>query len=468
MILKKLFLPIDMTKGKPWVVISAFAIPMLIGNLAQQLYATVDSIVVGQYVGDNALAAVGAASPMFNMLIVLFVGISTGAGILVAQYCGAKKREELAFIIGNSMALMFISSLIIMAMAPFVIMPLLEMLNTPDSIIKWAHDYLFIQMIGIAGLAFYNILNGILRGLGDSFSALLYLMIATVLNIVLDLYFVIELNMGVAGVSLATVIAQSVSALFCIRRVLTLKSEFDLKPRHLLLHRTHVRDIIKLGLPSGLTQAIFSMAMVIVQSLSNSYGELFIGANVVVMRVDGFAIMPIFSFGAALTTYAGQNMGAGNTKRILTGAKQGNWLSLAVAGCITLGIIVFCDPLIRLFTNTEELIAMSRQLLYILAPGYIAFALMQAMYGTMRGIGDTMTPMYISILTSVVLRVPLAYLFSYLSTTEELPYGRYESVHVSLLISWLLGAFVTIWFYKKGKWRKVLMEEKNDELALKE
>ena len=200
-LLKKLFAPTDMTEGAPWKKIILFAIPMLIGNIAQQLYNTVDSIVVGRYVGDNALAAVGSASPVLNLLLVLFIGISVGASIMVSQYFGARQKEELASTIGTCITLTALSSLLIMLAGPLVTTPLLRLLNTPESIFGWCSSYLNILFIGVAGMAYYNILSGVLRGLGDSVSALLYLLVATVLNIILDVLFVASFHMGVAGLS---------------------------------------------------------------------------------------------------------------------------------------------------------------------------------------------------------------------------------------------------------------------------
>lgn len=297
MTIKELFAPSDMTVGKPWEKIVIFTIPMLIGNIAQQLYNTVDSIVIGKYVGDNALAAVGSASPILNLLLVLFVGISVGAGVMVSQYFGARQREELSMTIGNCVTLTAISSLIIMFLGAVLSRPLLEMLHTPDSIIDWCTSYLVILMVGCMGSAYYNILCGILRGLGDSISALIYLLVATVLNIILDIVFVSRFQMGVAGVAYATVIAQAVSAILCFWKLLRMTDIFDFKFRHLKMKKKYTLEIIRLGLPSGITQAIFSMAMVIVQSLTNSFGEMVIAANVIIMRVDGFAMMPNFSFG---------------------------------------------------------------------------------------------------------------------------------------------------------------------------
>ena len=336
MTMKELFAPSDMTVGKPWEKIVAFTIPMLIGNIAQQLYNTVDSIVIGKYVGDNALAAVGSASPILNLLLVLFVGISVGAGVMVSQYFGAKQRKELSMTIGNCVTLTAISSIIIMILGAVLSRPLLEMLKTPDSIIDWCTSYLVILMVGCAGSAYYNILCGILRGLGDSISALIYLLVATVINIVLDIVFVSQFHMGVAGVAYATVIAQAISAVLCMWRLMRMTDIFDFRPKYLKMKKQYSMEIIRLGLPSGITQAIFSMAMVIVQSLTNSFGEMVIAANVIIMRVDGFAMMPNFSFGTAMTTYAGQNVGARRMDRVEQGAKQGTLIAVGTSTTITL------------------------------------------------------------------------------------------------------------------------------------
>ena len=451
---KKLFAPADMTVGTPWKSIVAFSIPMLIGNIAQQLYNTVDSIVVGRYVGDNALAAVGSASPLLNLLLVLFIGISVGAGIMVSQYFGAKLREELSRTIGCCITLTALASVLIMVCTPPLLRPMLKMLNTPDSIIDWCNSYLTIMMIGIAGMAYYNILSGILRGMGDSVSALVYLLVATVLNIVLDLLFVAAFDMGVSGVALATVIAQAVSAVLCLFKLMRMSDTFDFGLSYLKLKKKYAFTIVRLGLPSGMTQAILSSAMIIVQSLTNSFGEMLIAANVIIMRVDGFAMMPNFSFGTAMTTYAGQNVGAGKYDRVTKGAKQGTAIAMGVSTVITLTILIFGKYLMGIFTETAELVDLSMRMMRILAVGYIAMAVTQSLSGVMRGAGDTMTPMWISLTTTIVIRVPLAYGISYLTRTAELPYGRKECIFISLLVSWLMGAILTTIFYRKGKWKE--------------
>ena len=457
--IKKLFKATDMTVGVPWKQIVMFTLPMLIGNIAQQLYSTVDSIVVGKYVGDNALSAVGSSAPILNLLLVLFVGISMGAGILVAQYFGAKQREELSYTVGNCITLTAIASGIIMVLAVFVTRPLLVMLKTPESILDWCHGYLLILLVGCIGSAYYNILGGILRGLGDAFSSLVYLLVATIINIILDLLFVAQFNMGVAGVAWATIIAQTVSAILCYRRLTKMMEHFDMGIKYMKLNRKFSMGVIKLGLPSGLTQAIMSLAMITVQSLTNSFGEMFIAANVIVMRVDGFAMLPNFSFGTAMTTYAGQNVGAGKKDRVIQGAKQGTLVAVLTSTVMTGLILLFGKQLMGIFTDTTELVELSRNLMGIIAAGYIAMAVTQSLSGVMRGAGDTLTPMWISLFTTVGVRVPLAYLLVHFSKTAELPQGDRRMVFVSLLCSWLLGAIVTTIFYLKGKWKKIAFGE---------
>ncbi len=458
---RQLFSAHDMTLGAPWKRILEFAIPMLLGNLAQQLYNTADSIIVGRYVGDNALAAVGSASPILNLLLALFVGISTGVGILVAQRFGAKDREQLSVVIGNCISLCAIVSVVTMIVGVCVMRPLLTLLQTPDSIIEWCASYLNIFFLGIAGFSFYNILSGVLRGMGDSLSALLFLLVAAGLNIGLDIWFVAGLNLGVAGVALATVLAQAFSALLCLWKMMRMRDVFDLKLSYIRPRMAPIMNIIRIGLPSGVTQAIFSSAMMVVQSLTNSFGEMVIACNVIVMRVDGFAMMPNFTFGQTMTTYTGQNIGARRIDRVRQGAVQGTLIAVAVSAVLTGAILLFGRPLMGLFTTTEELITLSMRMMSILAVGYIAVSITQCLSGVMRGAGDTMTPMWISLITTVVLRIPTAYGLAFLTRSEAYPKGRPESLFFSMLISWVLGMVITFIAYRFGKWRKRAVQEQS-------
>ena len=354
--LKKLFGAKDMTLGRPWKRIMEFSIPMLLGNLAQQLYNTADSIIVGIYVGDNALAAVGSASPILNLLLALFVGISTGAGIVVSQSFGARDREGLNQSIGNCLALSFIATLVIMVVGPLVTMPLLTLLGTPDSIINWCSSYLNIYFIGIVGFFFYNMLSGVLRGLGDSVSALGFLLVAAALNVILDIVFVANFNMGVAGVSLATVISQAISAVLCFIKLKKMSNIFDLNWKTVKLIPQMAMRILRIGVPSGITQAIMATAGMVVLNLTNAMGETVIACNVIIMRVDGFAMLPNFTFGQAMSVYTGQNVGAGKFDRVTQGVKQGGLIAAAFSTVITVTILFFGHILFGLFTDTPELI----------------------------------------------------------------------------------------------------------------
>ena len=451
--IKKLFQTVDMTEGDPLQKIVLFAIPMLLGNIAQQLYNTVDSIIVGRFVGDNALAAVGSAGPILNLMLVLFIGISIGVGIMVAQYFGARQREELSRTIGSCIVMTAIASLIVMVVGPLIARPLLRLLNTPESIIGWCQSYLTIIFIGMFGGGYFNILSGVLRGLGDSASPLLYLLVSTVLNIILDYVFVANFNMGVAGVAWATTIAQIVSGILCFLRLRKMTGYFDMKKEYIRYDREYSGRLIKLGLPSGLTQAIFSMSMIIVQSLTNSFGEQYIAANVIVMRIDGFVVLPAMSFGGAMTTFAGQNIGAGKMERMKAGTRQGSFAAIVVSAVLTALILLFGRSLMGIFTNTPALVTLSYRIMSIICPGYLALTVTQCLTGVMRGAGDTVTPMWISMISSVILRLPLAYILVGLSKTPDVPAGNPFMMQVSMLIAWTSGALLSFIFYRLGKWK---------------
>ena len=387
-------------------------------------------------------------------MIVLFIGISVGASIMVSQFFGAQKREDLAKAVGACITVTGAASVLIMIVGPLIAGPLLRLLNTPESIIGWCEEYLTIIFLGVLGGGYYNILSGVMRGLGDSASALRFLLVSTVVNTVLDYVFVAKFGMGVPGVAWATVIAQLVSAILALYKVMRLKDVFELKLHHLLPGRRYFGTLIRLGLPSGVTQAIFSMSMIVVQSLTNSFGEMFIAANVIVMRIDGFVMMPAFSLGTAMTTFAGQNIGAGLMDRVVKGARNGTLAAMGISAVITALILLFGRGLMGVFTTTQELIDLSFRMMKILAPGYIAMEVTQCLSGIMRGAGDTVTPMWISIFNTILVRVPLAYGLVALSKTPELPQGNCAMMYVSLLITWIIGAALTYILYRTGRWKR--------------
>ena len=453
--LKQLFAAKDMTQGPAWKRIMEFSIPMLLGNLAQQLYNTADSIIVGKFVGDDALSAVGSASPILNLLLALFVGISTGAGIVVSQSYGARDRKGLTESIGNCIALSAIATVVIMVIGPLVTMPLLELLGTDASIIDWCADYLNIFFYGIVGFFFYNMLSGVLRGLGDSVSALGFLLLAAALNVVLDLAFVS--SMGVAGVALATVISQGISAVFCYWKLMKMTDLFDLNLKTMRLIPNVALRILKIGIPSGVTQAIMATAGMVVLNLTNAMGKMVVACNVIIMRVDGFAMMPNFTFGQAMSVYTGQNVGAQKLDRVDQGTKQGSIIALSFATVITSILLLFGPVLMGFFTDTPALIELASSMMRIMAVGYICIAVTQVLGGIMRGAGDTVTPMWISIISTIIIRVPLAYFMAWLTRTPEYPDGQPIALYGSLMISWVLGMVISIIMFRIGKWRQKMM-----------
>ena len=457
MSLKSLFAARDMTLGSPWKRIAEFSVPMLLGNLAQQLYNAADTVIVGKFVGDNALSAVGSASPILNLLLALFVGISTGAGIVVSQSFGARDRKGLTESIGNCIVLSVIATVIIMIVGPLVTMPLLELLGTPDSIIGWCAEYLNIYFFGIVGFFFYNMLSGVLRGLGDSVSALGFLLVAAALNVVLDLWFV--QRMGVAGVALATVLAQGISAVLCYIKLARMSELFDLNLKTMRLLPSMALRILRIGIPSGITQAIMATAGMVVLNLTNAMGEMVIACNVIIMRVDGFAMMPNFSFGQAMSVYTGQNVGARKFERVTQGVKQGGLMAAGFSTIITIVLLFFGHILFDFFTDTPALIELAVKMMRIMAVGYICISVTQVLGGVMRGAGDTVTPMWISIISTIFIRVPVAYTLAYFTRNEAFPDGQPIALFGSLMISWVLGMVMSIIAFSTGKWKKKMMAE---------
>ena len=453
--LKELFSAKDMTLGSPWKRILEFSIPMLLGNFAQQLYNTADTIIVGIYKGDLALSAVGSSMPILNLLLALFVGVSTGAGIVVSQRFGAKDRDGLSLAIGNCITLSAIATVVIMILGPLITRPLLTLLKTPDSIFDWCSQYLNIYFIGIVGFFFYNMLSGILRGLGDSVTALGFLLVSAALNVGLDLLLVKD--MGVAGVALATAIAQGISAVLCYLKLRTMSDIFDMRVKYVKLRKEVAKRILTLGLPSGITQAIMASAGMVVMNLTNQMGEMVVACNVIVMRVDGFAMLPNMTFGQAMSVYTGQNVGAGKFDRVHQGTKQGTFIGLICSAAITGILLLFGRHLFALFTDTPALIDLANRMIRLMAVGYICISVTQVLGGVMRGAGDTTTPMWVSMISTIFIRVPVAYGLAYLTRTPEFPHGQPIALFSSLMVSWSLGMVISIIVFSMGRWKKKMI-----------
>ena len=439
---------IDMTEGPPWKNLLLFTVPLLIGNVFQQLYSTADAIILGRFVGDYALAAVGSSMPIFFLIIVLLMGLAMGAGVMVSQYFGAKQRRELSYTVGVSLTLTTMLGLIMMVFGPLLTRPLLILLDTPDAILEDSILYMNVLMWGVLGVAYFNMLSGILRGLGDAFSPLVYLAFACVLNVLLNILFIPILGMGVWGAAIGTVISQGVSSVLCLRRLMQMRDVFDFKPGYLKPKREFVKQILRLGVPTGASQAVFAISMMIIQPLANSFGPMFLAVNIIVMRVDGFVMMPNFSFGNAMTVYTGQNVGAGKMDRVSLGLKQCIILAVLIAAVMVAVILVFGRAIAGFFTDTPEVIDMSVRMLWLLGGGYIIFAVNMVLWGVIRGAGDAVTPLWASLINTLGIRLPSAYLLVHLM-------GRPEALFISLLLGWVTVTILSIIFYRIGRWRKM-------------
>ena len=443
---KQLLSSIDMTTGPPWKKLVLFMLPLLVGNLFQQLFSTVDAIMLGRFVGDYALAAVGSSMPIFFLIMVLMMGIAIGAGIMVSQYFGAKKREELSHTIGTCITMTTILGIFLMIFGPLVTRPLLIFLGTPEPILDDSAMYMNILLWGALSMGYFSVLQGALRALGDAFSPLLYLAIASLLNIALNFFLIGVLGWGVMGAAVGTVIAQAFTSFLCIRRLLQMRDVFDMGVPYLRLRKRYVSQLLKLGVPTGASQSMLVIAMMIVQPLANSFGPLFLAANVIIMRVDGFVMMPNFSFGNAMTVYAGQNMGAGKLERVGQGSKQCALMAFGTALIMVTMIWIFGRQIASMFTQTNEVLAMSIRFLRILTTGYLAFSVNMVLLGAIRGAGDAITPLWVAFVNTFVIRVPAAYLLVHFL-------GDPVALIYSLLLAWTTNTLLTFIAYRVGNWR---------------
>ena len=451
--LKKYFGAQDMTVGSPTKCLLKFTIPMLLGNIAQLLYSTVDTIVVGNYCGDEAIAAIGTTGPMVNLFMIFFMAIGTGVTVMVAQYYGAKQMDNLAHAIGNSLTMILCATVIITAVGAPLAAQLLRLIKVPQEVLDaGAEDYLRIILLGSAGNGFYNIISGILRGLGEAIFPLLALIVATLLNIVLDIWFVSS-GMDAGGAALATIIAQAVSAVMCLLKLLHMKDLVTIHARYLRPSKKMVGQIIRLGIPAGITQGIMSLSFAFVQSIINGMGQLVMTATTAIMRVDAFVIMPSQTFTMTASTYAGQNIGAGRLDRVRQGIKIMMVMIMVIAGILDLAIVLFGTELMRMFTQTPAVLELGQQMFYIMAPAYIVLAIAQILSGVIRGAGDTMSMMWITICTNVVIRVPLAYFWAKLTVSETWPGGHPAAIYGSMLVAMTLSMIATFIYYRTGRWK---------------
>lgn len=427
-----------------------FSIPMLLGNALQALYNTVDTFWVGRYLGSGALAAVSVSFPIIFILISLVIGITMATTVLVSQYYGAKNEAMVKRVIGNSITMLSVGAVIITVLGIALRTPILRLMNTPPELIKDASGYLVIILAGIIFTVGYNVFGAILRGLGDSKTPLLFLVYSTVTNIILDPLMILGVGpfprMGINGAALATVIAQAVSVVLAIRHLNRNHHLVKIDRETFGFDGHLVGQTFKIGLPSGIQQMLISFGAAAVMSIINRFGTVAVAAYGVGARFDQFANMPAMSVGLAVSALVGQNLGAGRDDRVKEIVRTGVLLAGAVALTAAAIFLIIPAPLVRLFNNEPLVVEAGVRYLRIMALSYVPFAAMFVVTGVMRGAGDTIPPMIVSLLSLWLVRVPLA---SFLSQRMQV-----SGVWTAIVISSLIGLSLATGYYFTGRWKK--------------
>lgn len=435
---------LDMTQGRPLKLIITFALPLIAGNALQQLYNMVDSIVVGKFVGNTALAAVGIAFPVVFLLSSLFLGLGMGAMVLVSQYYGGGETENLERTVDTVYTALIVGALPISIGAVLLTNPILNIMNVPPDTRQEATIYLMILMGGIVGSLGYNLNAGLLQGVGDSRTPLLFLAIACLLNIALDLFFVLVIPLGVAGVAIATIMAQAFSWLYGIYYINRKYPQLNIRPFCFQFDVTIAKQIARLGFPSGIQNAMFSFGIMMMSRLVNSYGSAYAAGFSAANKLDTFAFLPIQSIATSVTSYTGQNVGAGRLDRVSQGTRAALGLSLGFAAA---GLLVIpAGPfLMRMFTDDPEVIVAGMAFINRIMPFYWMMGIMFTLNSVIRGAGDAFTPMIASVLSLWIARVPGAYLFAHL-------FGR-DNMHFCYPAGWVVGLAIIVPYYLSGKWK---------------
>ena len=434
-----------MTEGVIWKEILLFSIPLLLGNLFQQLYNAVDSVVVGNYIGAQALAAVGSSAPVINLLVSFFMGLAVGAGVIISRYFGARKKEELHIAVHTSLALTFAAGLVMTLIGVLISPYVLQWVGTPSDVMESSVLYLRIYFLGILSVMVYNMGSGILRAVGDSRNPLYFLIVSSVTNIILDMLFVIVFHMGIAGVGWATLIAQTISAVLTMLLLMRTKEEYQVKLKHIRFHKHMLYEIVRLGLPSGLQNAIVSFSNVIVQSNINAFGSLAMAGCGSYTKIDGFAILPVMSYSMALTTFTGQNMGAKKYDRVKQGAKTGILMSVITIVCISALLLILGPNVLAIFYRDPTVINYGLYMMHVLAPGYIFLAISHAFNGIIRGAGITTVPMIVMVTCWCGLRM------AWILTSVPL-FHDIGVVFMGWPLTWIASALWLFLYYRKGSW----------------
>ncbi len=453
---------LDMTSGNPYKLLLQFAIPLFVGNLFQQLYNTVDSIVVGRFVGTQALAAVGTAFPFMTALMSLYIGIGVATTVMIAQRFGAKDFEGASRVTTTVYRVLY--SIIPLALFGYLsARPLLTLLNVPDDgTLDMAVTYIQIIMVGSIGTIGYNINTGIMQGLGDSVTPVRLLILSTFINIVLDLIFVIPMGMGVGGAALATVIAQMFSWLLGVRHINKQYDYIRIKPTKLPFYPSVLKEAMRMGLPMALQNVLFSVGIMVLYSLVNSYGSDFMAGFTGANKIDTFVFLPLQSIANALTAFTGQNVGARKLERVKKGLHSGLILTLSISSLTALILVPFSSYAMKLFNTEPAVVEAGVAYLHRVLPSFPLLAVLFVFNAALRGVGRAFVPMLSSLFGLWVARVPAAY---WLASN----FGR-DSLYYSYAIGWIIGCAISIVYFYFGDWHSKLANdfvvEQEEEKAL--
>lgn len=430
----------DMTEGNITRHIISFALPLLIGNVFQQLYNTVDTWVVGNYVSNEAFSAVGSVGPIINMLIGFFMGLSSGAGVVISQYYGAKRYDEVHDTVHTAIVMTLIMGIaftaIGLAMTPFM----LRLMNTPDNVLPESTAYLTIYFSGILGLMVYNIGAGILRAVGDSQRPFYFLVVCAVMNTVLDLLFVLVFRMGVEGVALATILSQCTSAVLVIITLMRTDTCIKLRIQDLKINFAMLGKIFRVGIPAAIQMAITAFSNIFVQSYINYFGDNCMSGWTAYAKIDQLLFLPMQSIALASTTFVGQNLGCNQVERAKKGVSQALLIAMASTVVLMIPVMAFASPVVAFFNSKAEVVEIGSMLLHWLSPFYVLCCFNQIYSGALRGAGNTRAPMIIMLSSFVAFRQ--VYLFIMARVWNEI-----IPIAMSYPAGWLLCSTLTAIYY---------------------
>ena len=429
-----------LTQGPVAAGLIAFSVPILISNLLQQVYNSVDSAILGRFVGSQALAAAGSVGALFNLLVGFSLGLAVGVNILYAIYYGAGDKQGIRRLIGNAFLLCFAAAALITAVGTLLADPLLKLVNTPEDVLLPSRQYLVIISAGVIVTIIYNVGAGMLRAEGDSMRPLIYLAAGGVLNLLLDLLFVVYLDFGIAGAAWATVLAQAMTAALVLIRLTRLDSEYALNRNSFCYDRATMVQLLRLSIPCGLQSSMFNISNLLVQAKVNSFGSVIMAGYTAYCKVDSFVYMPIFAFASAVSTFVGQNKGAGNIGRMHRGIRTGVLMTMAVTGVIALSLLTFLQPLMELFTDDPAAVSFGVRMSRYLMPVVAVYSISDVLGSAIRGFGQSAPVTAISVFCICLFRVVWLEALFMLGQDERIIFLCYP-------VSWMLCVAAVVWYY---------------------